>query len=79
MKPLGQTTKALRLWQNLGNPTFLEFFRCLETWINDNVAIPDGFFHDLVEQLYQRDALSQGTLLFADGPVVLAHDAGHPG
>ncbi len=71
LKPMGQTTKALRLWQNLGNPTFLEFFRCLEAWINDNVSIPDGFFHDLVEQLYQRDALAEGTLIFEDGPVVL--------
>lgn len=71
LKPMGQTTKALRLWQNLGNPTFLEFFRCLETWINDNVAIPDGFFHDLVEQLYQKDALAEGTLLFEGGPVIL--------
>ncbi|MDP2340775.1 MAG: alpha/beta fold hydrolase [Deltaproteobacteria bacterium] len=71
LKPMGQTSKVLRLWQNLGNPTFLEFFRCLETWINDNVSIPDGFFHDLVEQLYQKDALAQGTLQFKDGPVIL--------
>ena len=71
LKPMGQTSKVLRLWQNLGNPTFLEFFRCLETWINDNVSIPDGFFHDLVEQLYQKDALAQGTLVFKDGPVIL--------
>lgn len=71
LKPMGQASKALRLWQNLGNPQFLEFFRCLETWINDNVAIPDGFFHDLIEQLYRKDALLFGTLRFKDGPVVL--------
>lgn len=71
LKPMGQPSKVLRLWQNMGNPTFLEFFRCLETWINDNVSIPDGFFHDLVEQLYQKDALNQGLLRFAKGEVVL--------
>lgn len=71
LKPMGQTTKALRLWQSLGNPTFLDFFRCLETWINDNVAIPDAFFEDLISQLYRNDALSQGTLRFKDGPVIL--------
>lgn len=71
LKPMGQPAKLLRLWQNLGNPTFLDFFRCLETWINDNVSIPDGFFHDLVEQLYQRDALHEGRLRFQKGEVVL--------
>lgn len=74
LKPMGQPAKMLRLWQNMGNAQFLEFYRCLETWINDNVAIPDGFFVDLVEQLYQKDALAEGDLVFHEltsGPVVL--------
>jgi polyhydroxyalkanoate synthase len=71
LKPLGQTTKALRLWQSLGDPKFLQMFRCLETWINDNVAIPDAFFVDLVKKLYQDDALVRGRFAFSTGPVVL--------
>jgi polyhydroxyalkanoate synthase len=71
LKPMGQLSKALRLWQSLGDPRFLEFFRCLETWINDNTAIPDAFFEDLIGELYQKDALAQGTLRFAAGPVVI--------
>jgi polyhydroxyalkanoate synthase subunit PhaC len=71
LKPMGQASKALRLWQSLGDPRFLEFFRCLETWINDNVAIPDAFFEDLIDQLYRRDALDRGTFRFSTGPVVL--------
>jgi polyhydroxyalkanoate synthase len=71
LKPMGQASKVMRLWQSLGNPTFLEFFRCLETWINDNVAIPDAFFEDLITQLYQGDALVKGTLHFKSGPVLL--------
>ncbi len=71
LKPMGQLSKALRLWQSMGDPRFLEFFRCLETWINDNTAIPDAFFEDLVGELYQRDALAQGTLRFSSGPVVI--------
>jgi polyhydroxyalkanoate synthase len=71
LKPLGQTTKVLRLWQSLGDPKFLEMFRCLETWINDNVAIPDAFFVDLVGKLYQDDALARGRLSFSTGPVLL--------
>ena len=71
LKPLGQPAKMMRLWQSLGNPQFLEFFRCLETWINDNVAIPDRFFEELITDLYRNDALAKGTLCFSTGPVVL--------
>lgn len=71
LKPMGQPSKALRLFQSLDKPQFLEFFRCLETWINDNVAIPDRFFVDLVRSLYREDALVAGTLMFADGAVTL--------
>jgi polyhydroxyalkanoate synthase len=71
LKPLGQTTKVLRLWQSLGDPKFLEMFRCLETWINDNVAIPDAFFVDLVKKLYQDNSLVKGRFAFSTGPVVL--------
>ncbi len=71
LKPMGQASKVLRLWQSLGNPQFLEFFRCLETWINDNVSIPDAFFEDLITELYQKDALNDGTLLTNAGPAVL--------
>jgi polyhydroxyalkanoate synthase subunit PhaC len=69
LKPMGQTSKVLRLYQSLDRPEFLEFFRCLETWINDNVSIPGGFFIDLVNQLYKRDALLSDALVFRDGPV----------
>ena len=71
LKPMGQPVKALRLFQSLDKPQFLEFFRCLETWINDNVSIPSGFFVDLVNVLYKRDALLNDALLFKDGPVHL--------
>jgi polyhydroxyalkanoate synthase len=55
----------------MGDPRFLEFFRCLETWINDNVAIPDAFFEDLISELYRRDSLDKGSFRFSTGPVVL--------
>lgn len=71
LKPMGQPTKVLRLFQSLDNDKFLDFFRCLETWINDNVSIPDAFFEDLIGQLYRKNALAEGTLHFKSGPVVL--------
>lgn len=76
LKPMGQPAKALRLFQALDKPageldSFLETFRCLETWINDNVSIPDRFFVDLVGKLYRKDALAKGELCFEGGAVSL--------
>jgi polyhydroxyalkanoate synthase subunit PhaC len=71
LKPAGQPAKALRLFQNMGDEKFLEFFRCLETWINDNVSIPDGFFVDLVGKLYREDALVNGLLTVSGKSVKL--------
>lgn len=71
LKPMGQPAKALRLFQSLDNAKFLDFYRCLETWINDNVSIPDAFFEDLITHLYRENALLNGTLKFESGPVLL--------
>jgi len=71
LKPFGQPTKILRLWQNLGNPQFLDFFRCLETWINDTVAIPKGFYVDLIDKLYRQNALVEGRLNYEGRDVVI--------
>lgn len=71
LRPLGTPVKALRLYQNLGNEKFLAFFRCLETWINDNVAIPDAFFVDLIERCYRDNAFVSGSLRLGGAPVRL--------
>jgi polyhydroxyalkanoate synthase len=70
-KPLAHPTKLMRLWQGLGNERFHHLFRCMETWVNDNLAIPRGFFVDLIGQLYREDALCSGTLTLGGTPVVL--------
>lgn len=71
LRPMGTPVKALRLFQKLGDERFVDFFRALETWINDNVAIPRLFYLDLIERLYRENALVEGTLMLGDRPVVL--------
>ena len=71
LRPMGQTVKMMRLFQNLGNDRFLTFFRALETWVNDNVAIPKGFFVDLITKLYRKNALVEGRFRLGPEPVVL--------
>jgi polyhydroxyalkanoate synthase len=71
LRPMGTPVKALRLFQKLGDERFVTFFRALETWINDNVAIPRLFYLDLIERLYRDNALFEGTLRLGDDPAVL--------
>jgi polyhydroxyalkanoate synthase len=68
---MGTPVKWMRLFQNLGNDRFLDFFRALETWINDNVNIPKAFYKDLIGKLYREDALYRGTLMVGGEPVIL--------
>ena len=72
LRPLGVQTKMMRLFQNLGDERFVEFYRALETWVNDNVAIPRGFFIDLITRLYRDNALISGTLVLAGERVDLS-------
>ncbi|MDF1562099.1 MAG: alpha/beta fold hydrolase [Deltaproteobacteria bacterium] len=71
LRPLGQPAKLLRLYQNLGSERFLDFFRALETWVNDNVPLPKAFFVDLITQLYRENALLEGGLVLGGKAVRL--------
>lgn len=73
LRPLGMHTKVMRLFQNLGDERFVEFYRALETWVNDNVAIPRGFFVDLIDRFYKDNALISGTFVLAGDRVDLAN------
>lgn len=73
LRPLGMHTKVMRLFQNLGDERFLEFYRALETWVNDNVSIPRSFFVDLIERFYRDNALVSGTFVLAGDRVDLAN------
>lgn len=71
LRPMGPVSKGLRLFQKLGDERFVTFFRALETWINDNVDIPAGFYIDLIEELYRKDGLLRGTFQMRGHAVVL--------
>lgn len=72
LRPIGQPIKWLRLYQKLGNENFVEFFRCMETWINDGVDVPRYFFVDLVEKLYRDNGFVTGAMKIAGRTVRLS-------
>ena len=50
---------------------FSEGFRALETWGNDNVSFPGACYVRYIEELYQNDALMNGTFTLAGQAVNL--------
>ncbi|MBM4343962.1 MAG: alpha/beta fold hydrolase [Deltaproteobacteria bacterium] len=63
LRPTLGLSKAVHLIDRAWNDKFLDGWLALETWANDNVAIPGEFYRTYVRDLYQRDLLRQGRLL----------------
>jgi polyhydroxyalkanoate synthase len=49
-------------WLSLGDPQALATHMQVERWTHDEFALPGRLFSDLVESLYRKDELMQGTL-----------------
>lgn len=62
MKPMGLLQKTAWIYENLWNDHTVNSFMALETWSNDNVSIPGSFFRTYIHELYQNNALYEGTL-----------------
>ncbi len=51
--------KPLSLLERMDDEKFVNEFLTMETWINDNVAVPGEVFRDFVKHLYQQNLLVQ--------------------
>jgi polyhydroxyalkanoate synthase len=54
--------KPMNFLENLDNDEFVEDFVTMETWLNDNIAVPGKVFREFVKYLYQQNLLVQGRL-----------------
>jgi len=61
LRPTLPLSKAVMLIDRAWNDEFLDGFLALETWGNDNVALPGEFYRRYVKALYQQDQLVQGS------------------
>lgn len=50
-------SKPLALMERLDDKRFVDEFLTMETWLNDNVAVPGEVFREFVKDLYQRNLL----------------------
>ena len=72
LRPTLSLAKAVHLLDKAWDDTYLDGFFALETWGNDNVALPGQAYRTLVGSLYRDDALAVGTLRLSGRPVALS-------
>jgi polyhydroxyalkanoate synthase len=53
----------LRLWDNIDNPKIVESWHAMNTWVRDLTPMAGGAFRQLIGDLYQKNALMEGTMV----------------
>jgi poly[(R)-3-hydroxyalkanoate] polymerase subunit PhaC len=54
--------KPINFIENADNDKFVEDFVTMETWLNDNIAVPGEVFREFVKYLYQKNLLVQNRM-----------------
>jgi polyhydroxyalkanoate synthase len=73
LKPIQSfVEKYIGLYENLDDPQFLENYRAMEQWVNDNVPVAGATFREFVTCFFQQNQLVQGTYRLGEHAVDLA-------
>lgn len=73
IRPTLNLAKMVSLVDRAWNDEFLDGFLALETWGNDNVALPGEFYRTYIDALYRRDDFIAGHLLLRGRPARLSN------
>jgi polyhydroxyalkanoate synthase subunit PhaC len=71
LRPTLPLSKAVMVLDRAWNDEFLDGFLALETWGNDNVALPGEFYRRYLQGLYRTDGLVKGEFVLQGRPVHL--------
>jgi polyhydroxyalkanoate synthase len=71
LRPTLPLSKAVSLLDRAWNDEFLDGYLALETWGNDNVALPGEFYRRYIKELYQADSLLDGRFFLSGKRVEL--------
>jgi len=52
----------LRLWDNIDDPKVVESWHAMNTWVNDLIPMAGQAYRQLIDQLYRRNRLIEGSL-----------------
>lgn len=61
LKPMLPWQKAEKLYKEFKNPEFMKNFWALEIWSQDNISFPGRSFVTIIDELYRKNALVNGT------------------
>jgi polyhydroxyalkanoate synthase subunit PhaC len=58
LKPVSNfVEKPIGLWERLDDDRFVREYLTMETWLNDNIAVPGEVFREFVKYLFQQNLL----------------------
>jgi polyhydroxyalkanoate synthase len=55
-------TNYCKLWDNLGDPTAVEAWHAMNTWVTDNIPMAGAAYRQLIVELYRKNALMENKL-----------------
>ena len=63
LKPISNfVEKPIALLENADNERFVDEYFTMETWLNDNIAVPGEVYREFVKYLYQQNLLVKNQL-----------------
>ncbi len=71
LRPTMNLSKIVHLVDKAGDDDFLEGFRAIEAWANDNVDFPGEVYRRYIQELYREDRLIKGTFRLGGAPARL--------
>jgi polyhydroxyalkanoate synthase len=72
VRPSDELLRALDYWERRDDPAFARTFAAMQLWTRDPTPFPGEAFRKYVKDLYQRNALMDGTFTVAGQPIDLA-------
>jgi polyhydroxyalkanoate synthase len=71
LRPAARLAGQMRLWDNMWNDEFVKSYRMFDRWGVDALALPGGYFRQVVRELFWENRLATNTLVLRGRPVDL--------
>jgi polyhydroxyalkanoate synthase len=63
LRPAARLVGQVRLWDNMWNDEFVKSYRMFDRWGVDALALPGGYFRQVVRELFWENRLTENTLV----------------
>ena len=72
VRPTDELLRALDYWERRDDETFVRHFAAMQLWTHDPTPFPGEAFRKYIKDLYQRNALMDGTFTIGGQPIDLS-------